>query len=182
MSKYEGRAPGDWKISDDFWWRIDGESDGRIGPNVVAEVGRTAAGMVNAHLIADAPKLARENEELRAENRRLREVLESLLGAPYPDDVRILIASQGGHGTDAHVACMQMVDNWQEKRERARDALASTEPQVCRWRWEMREQLEGWYSDCSGTCMAPRRIVDSLHGTCYCGKPLEIVEEDIDGA
>ncbi len=68
MSKYEGHTPGDW-WAEGVWiaaqvpgGRPNGEIIGRMEPSIPRY---REAGEANAKLAADAPKLARENEELR---------------------------------------------------------------------------------------------------------------------
>ena len=65
----EGHTPGPWTVAANNR-RVDGQPDGHIGPNVIADIAFAAPRTpeekrANARLIADAPDLQSENAVLR---------------------------------------------------------------------------------------------------------------------
>ncbi len=124
-------------------------------------IARFSDGVAYDSLVVYDPKPC---AELEADNRRLREALGNIsrqhLESEVPEDER-----DGGDYRGAY-DCMIRV---------ARAALASTEPEVCRWR----PYRGGWGTGC-GEATDKR---NNSHRYCgYCGKPLVVVnEEDSDG-
>ncbi len=177
MSKYEGHTPGPWHAccagnvkSESCHCGFILANDGRQtavatvhhndpdlkGYDDKIDITLLAEKNANALLIADAPKLARENEQLRAENRRLRGVL----GA---------------------IASRQLPQAFKDINEYARAALAATEPEVCRWRctYEAQDGSTNWFGDCGYSWNFAKGNSPGLWKTCpECGKPIKIDTED----
>ena len=171
MSKYEGHTPGDWTV------RAMPDGDTGYEPDTFVEAPQ-AKGMAygldvcgddytgyggvkvrnaNMRLIADAPKLARENEELRKALRRI-EGMYYGIGIGVPEE-----------------------PNNPHPGQIARAALESTEPEVCRCRWSIDEAA--WVHDCGMRWYLLNDPPTQAIGANYCpkcGKPLEVVEEEND--
>ena len=177
MGKYEGHTPGPWEITtytNYEGWSIHAPGDGCIAerwyPSHMDEAFNERM-HANVALIADAPKLARENKKLSAENRRLREALLDIsrqhLESEIPEDER-----DHGDYRDAY-ECMVRI---------ARGALASAEPEVCRCRWS--EDEAAWVHDCGMRWYLLNDSPTKAIGANYCpkcGKPLEVVNEEDPG-
>ena len=139
----------------------EGNESGIIRIEDICDLPDSVFSGIRARLIADAPRLALENEKLLVECERLREALGAI---------------------DDYGAALLTGEDAREMQQISSSALESTEPEVCRWRRREKNTAGAnrWHSECGLGCASASEGIEApdMNYCPACGKPLEIVTEE----